>query len=85
MPIVEASIFNRKIISSDSSSIKEIAPNHALLLDLKLSNDDMVQKISFYLNESLKIDNYEYLHRFDWNNVAKSYISKIKKTSKYIT
>ena len=81
MPIIEASVFDKKIIASHTSSIREIAPDHALLLDLQSSNSDMLKKISGYLNEEIYINNDEYLVRFDWNHVAELYISYISKHS----
>ena len=79
MPIVEASAFNKKIITSNTSSLKDIAPDHALLLNLELADDLIINTISEYLSETLVIDNGEYMERFDWAQVAGKYISTIQK------
>lgn len=67
LPILEAAKYNKKIITSDSSSLKEISPNNALLLQLHENPSKLALQMHQYLSEAIAIDNDIYLSKFSWN------------------
>jgi len=74
LPIVEAAKWDKKIITSNSSSCIEIAPGNALKLDIKLDNNKLASNIYNYLLKDIKIDNKEYLKKFSWKNYLRLFI-----------
>ncbi len=78
LPILEAAKHNKKIISTNTSSIPEIAPGSALLLNPN-SNDieTMADQINNYINKFVKIDNSSFLHEFSWKKAAEEIFDPI--------
>jgi glycosyltransferase involved in cell wall biosynthesis len=67
LPIIESAKFNKKIITSISSSCGEISPINALKLNINTSISDNSSKIIKYLKSEFYIDNTLYLSRFSWD------------------
>lgn len=71
LPILEASRFNKKIITSNVSAMPEVSPASALLMspfdDVGLST----KIIGEYLNSKLEIDEEDFVNKFSWDNAAK--------------
>lgn len=83
MPIIEAQKVGRAVITSDRSSIPEVANNTALMVDpenieaihagfKKLINDD-------YFRNQLIEEGFKNVKRFDINNIANQYLELYKK------
>jgi hypothetical protein len=70
LPVVEAANFNKKIISSDNTSLKEVAPKYSLQLDSEINLEEGACAISDYLSNKLKINNTVYLSQFSWKKSA---------------
>lgn len=72
LPIVEAAGFGKKIITSDRSSMKEIAPDWTCLIDPTSADyEGVAKKISDYLSSPISIDPDSYpLNHLTWADVA---------------
>ena len=70
LPVLEAAKFNKKIISSKLSSIPEIAPPSALLLDPYKPPEILAEKIWQYLTKDIIIDNKSFLKKFSWKRTV---------------
>lgn len=75
LPIIESAKLNKKIITSNIAACGEVAPHSSLKLELSKSNPQLAKKISAYLSEDIKIDNFDYLKLFSWKNTV-DYILK---------
>ncbi len=71
LPIVEASKYNKKIITSNLGACKEIAPENALMLDIDNKNDILANRITKYLCGKERINNKKYFKKFSWQNTVK--------------
>ncbi len=77
IPIIEAAFYNKKIVASDKTSLGEIAPPTALLLDIESSDTEMANKILRYLNKVTRIDHSEYMQQFDWKRITRKMFTEI--------
>ena len=66
LPIIESARLMKKIITSNTSSCCEIAPNNALLINHNDSIDLICKKIFIYLTSEIKINNTDFLMNFSW-------------------
>jgi glycosyltransferase involved in cell wall biosynthesis len=71
LPLLEAARFNKKIITSNKSSLIEIAPNNSLFIDPEINIQEGRIKIFNYLKEDIIIDNTDYLSKFSWKRTMK--------------
>jgi glycosyltransferase involved in cell wall biosynthesis len=71
LPVVEAANHNKKVITSNNSSLGEIAPETALLIDTDSNIMEAARKIISYLETEASIDNSKYLAQFSWEKSAK--------------
>ena len=56
----------KKIITTNTSSCGEIAPENALLVNHNYSIDLIGEKVFNYLNSDVKINNIHFLKNFSW-------------------
>lgn len=70
LPVLEAAAFNKKIITSSTSSLPEAAPPTALLLDPHLPAAALALRSAQYLSDKSTIDNAEHCDRFSWQRAA---------------
>lgn len=70
LPIVEAASHNIKIITSNTSSMAEIAPENALIVNPHSGREDLAEEISVYLERHLDIDNKNYLKKYSWTKAV---------------
>lgn len=66
IPVIEAAYRSKKIILSDISVFKEIAPEGALLLDLKKGSNHL-ELLNQYLNKTVYFDSQTMLRKWSWN------------------
>lgn len=66
LPIIESARFMKKIITSNTSSCGEIAPENALLINHNDSIDLISEKIFNYLISEININNTIFLRNFSW-------------------
>lgn len=66
LPIIESARFMKKIITTNTSSCGEIAPENALLINNNDSIDLIGEKVFNYLNSDVKINNINFLKNFSW-------------------
>lgn len=71
LPILEAAQYNKKIITSNNSSLQEISPQNALLLNPEGVVSDLADRIHQYLEKNIAINNDDYLKEFSWNKSVK--------------
>jgi len=71
LPILEAAKYDKKIITSNKSSLIEIAPKNSLLLDPYIDIEIATKKILSYINKNIIIDNKDYLKNFSWKKAMK--------------
>jgi hypothetical protein len=76
LPIIEAAMNQKKIITSNTSSCGEIAPSSALLLDPNLPSKLLAEKCINYLEKDELIDNFNYLKKFSWQKTVTSIFVK---------
>ena len=77
LPIIEAAKQNKKIITSNISSCKEIAPDNSLLLDPAGDVRELASKCYDYLNKKIYINNEQYLKQFSWEKAVEQIFSRI--------
>lgn len=70
LPILEAARFEKRIITSLGSSMVEIAPPGALLLDLNKRKVQLAAEVDAYLRAAVEINYSEHLSRFSWSKTA---------------
>lgn len=83
LPVVEAMASNTPVLTSNNSSMKEIAGDCALLVD-PLDIDDMSEKLAYLLKETektntLKQKGIEHAKKFSWSHCADSTIKIYKR------
>jgi len=71
LPLLEAARFNKKIITSNRSSLIEIAPDNSLFINPEININDAVKEIINYIKEDKIIDNSTYLSKFSWKKTMK--------------
>jgi glycosyltransferase involved in cell wall biosynthesis len=71
LPLLEAAKFNKKIITSNRSSMYEISPKTSLFLDPYIKEDIAAETISSYLKNDIVIDNESYISNFSWELAMK--------------
>ena len=77
LPVLEAATLNKKIITSNISSLPEVTPNSGLLLDSSLDIETLTEKVSKYLDSKKKISNESFVSEFSWQRTAlKIFIDK---------
>ncbi len=69
IPVIEAASRSKKIILSNISVFREIAPPNTLMLDLKRNNDHL-ELVHEYLNKKLKFDSQTILKKWTWMKSA---------------
>ena len=72
LPVVEAAMFNKKIIVSDGGSLPEIAPEWATIIPNSLSNELSALIISNYLKSEIIINNFKYISNYNWEKAVSS-------------
>lgn len=72
LPVLEAAKFDKKIITSNISSLPEVAPESALLLDPYSDASTLALKINTYLTMDLSIDNSNFCTNYSWLKTAKA-------------
>jgi glycosyltransferase involved in cell wall biosynthesis len=70
LPILESAVFNKKIITSNTSSLPEVTPENGLMLDLNLSLKENSKIVNNYINQDMKINNEHFLSNFSWKLTA---------------
>ncbi|WP_339075199.1 glycosyltransferase family 1 protein [Teredinibacter turnerae] len=71
LPVLEAAFFGKKIITSKGSSLVEVAPDEALLVDLASSDSRICAEILRYLNDHNRLtDVSKHLTKFSWGRTA---------------
>ncbi|MCG7531142.1 glycosyltransferase family 4 protein [Psychrobium sp. MM17-31] len=78
LPILEAASFNKKIITSNISSLPEVTPDTGLLLEPTLEVEVLAEDISMYLASNKTIDNSSFISSFSWSKTAKGIFSDSK-------
>lgn len=69
LPILEAAKYNKKIITSNISSIPEVCPSSALMLDINQNDYLLAKQILEYLKcENIDLNHTEHLSKFSWSN-----------------
>lgn len=81
LPVIEAMACGAKVVTSNCSSLKEIARGHATLVDPK-SVRSICEGIKWVVNhpreaDKMAKDSVEYALSFTWENVAKKVVSTI--------
>jgi glycosyltransferase involved in cell wall biosynthesis len=77
LPVLEAATLNKKIITSNISSLPEVTPDSGLLLDSNADLEPLTQKISEYLDSKKEISNESFVSAFSWHRTAlKIFIDK---------
>jgi len=69
LPVVEAGLFNKKMIVSDGGALPEFAPPWALLLPNNAQLSDFVSPIMSYLDNPVPVDE-NYVNKFTWHVTA---------------
>lgn len=77
LPVLEAAKLNQKIICSNISSLPEVAPNTALLVDLYKSDIEIAKDISLYISDQSEIDNSSFVKNFSWRITVKNIFSEL--------
>jgi len=70
LPILEAARFNKKIITSNTSSLPEVTPSSGLMLTPDGSVEDLTSSIANYLKLPITIENKTFLANFSWSKTA---------------
>lgn len=69
LPILEAAKYNKKIVTSNISSIPEVCPASALMLDINQDEYILAKHIFEYLKcENIDLNHKEHLSKFSWSN-----------------
>lgn len=77
LPVLEAATLNKKIITSNISSLPEVTPNSGILLDFRADIDTLAEKIYEYLDSKKEIRNESFVSAFSWHQTAmKIFIDK---------
>jgi len=71
LPILEAARFNKKIITSNTSSLPEVTPCSGLMLSPDGNNEELARSIASYLSSTLEIKNETFLTNFSWPKTAR--------------
>ncbi len=71
LPVVEAAVYNRKIVVSDGGSLAEIAPPSACIINRDVPITSAAQLVSDYLADHSPLDLATYLQQFTWTAAAK--------------
>ncbi|MFB0981372.1 MAG: glycosyltransferase, partial [Alteromonadaceae bacterium] len=70
LPILEAARFNKKIITSNTSSLPEVTPCTGLMLSPDGNNEELARSIASYLSSTIEIENETFLTNFSWPKTA---------------
>lgn len=70
LPVVEAGLFNKKMIISDGGSLTEIAPSWAYVLGNDAELKNFIPQIKDYLERPISLDE-NYSNKFTWHSAAK--------------
>lgn len=70
LPILEAARFDRKIITSNVSSLPEVTPETGLMLAPDEDNEVLASVIDKYLRSTKSINNEAFLSQFSWIKTA---------------
>jgi glycosyltransferase involved in cell wall biosynthesis len=71
LPLLEVSKYNKKIITSNKSSMSEIAPDSSLFLDPNINIINAISLIENYLRMNKDINNEHFLNQFSWTKAMK--------------
>jgi glycosyltransferase involved in cell wall biosynthesis len=69
LPVVEAGIFNKKMIISDGGSLPDVAPSWAYILPNDAEINGFISEIGEYLRRSIVLDD-DYSSKFTWESAA---------------
>lgn len=69
LPVVEAGLFNKKMIVSDGGALPEFAPPWAFVLPNEAELNDFVSPIKDYLENPVSLDE-SYVNKFTWHFAA---------------
>tara|TARA_B100000886_G_scaffold313086_1_gene249493 strand:+ start:22949 stop:23542 length:594 start_codon:yes stop_codon:yes gene_type:complete len=69
IPVIEAASRSKKIILSNISVFREIAPQNTLMLDLK-KNIDHIEMVHDYLKKQIEFDSQSILKKWTWSKSA---------------
>ena len=70
IPIIEAAVYQKKIIVNNISSLRETAPNNSLFIKCQNINEDK-KKVIFYLRNNNNPSEKEVLKKWKWQNSSK--------------
>ncbi len=79
IPIIEAALFQKKIIANNISSLRETAPNNSLFINCQNINEDK-KKVIYYLKNNNHPDKKQVLKKWKWENSSEllsDFIQKI--------
>ena len=80
IPIIEAAVYEKKIIVNDISSLRETAPTNSLFIKCQNINEDRTKVIQ-YLKNDKKPNRKEVLNKWNWKNSSKILCDFIQKIS----
>ncbi|HEY5140861.1 MAG TPA: glycosyltransferase family 1 protein [Methylococcales bacterium] len=75
LPVVEAGLFNKKMIVSDGGALPEFAPPWAFMLPNDADLNDFTSQINDYLENPVILDE-SYMNKFTWHSAAQRVRSK---------
>ena len=78
IPIIEAAMFQKKIIANNISSLRETAPMNSLFINCQNINEDK-NKVIYYLRNNNHPDEKEVLKKWKWQNSSKILCDFIQK------
>ena len=80
IPVIEAAVYQKKIIANNISSLRETAPMNSLFIDCQNINQDK-KKVIEYLRNKNKPSEKEVLKKWKWQNSSKILCDFIQKLS----
>ena len=72
LPVVEAAMYEKKVIVSDGGSLSEIAPMWGTVIPNCLSNELSALIINNYLKTEIIFNNDEYIRIYNWESAVSS-------------
>ena len=80
IPVIEAAVYQKKIIANNISSLRETAPMNSLFIECQNINQDK-KKVIEYLRNKNKPSEKEVLKKWKWQNSSKILCDFIQKLS----
>ncbi|CAE19682.1 putative glycosyl transferase, group 1 [Prochlorococcus marinus subsp. pastoris str. CCMP1986] len=78
IPIIEAGVYQKKIIANNISSLRETAPSNSLFIKCQNINEDK-KKVIYYLRNNKNPSAKEVLKKWKWQNSSKILCDFIQK------